>query len=42
MRTEDGKARLWREALSFQTEVKSEATKAGVSRTSFGDWIIEE
>jgi hypothetical protein len=29
-----GNVRLWREALSFQTEVKSEASKAGVSRTS--------
>jgi hypothetical protein len=27
---------------SFQREVKSEATTAGVSRTSFGDGIIEE
>jgi hypothetical protein len=26
---------------SFPTEVKSEATMAGVSRTSFGDGIIE-
>jgi hypothetical protein len=26
---------------SFQTEVKSKATKAGVSRTGFGDGIID-
>ncbi|MDR0965450.1 MAG: hypothetical protein LBM75_02900 [Myxococcales bacterium] len=36
-----GDARLWREAGELQTEVKSEATEAGVSRTSFGDGIID-